>query len=137
MEIRGRKIPDSFFENNALEVLELKAYNVSKIPPQIGKLTALKNLTLYVNKIAKFPKEMAQITGLVDITLAMKDGAKIPDFVGQQKQLKHLHILNGIKQIPQALKKLPNLRSITAYPAEDCTEEEVKQLKETMAAINK
>jgi len=136
------QISPLIFQLRMLEVLDLKANQLSSLPDEIALLTRLKRLVLDFNPLASLPDTIGTLEKLEYLSINVRGELQIPDSFSALKNLKnlslggietlpigvrsmrkieHLHCFSTLKELPEWILELRFLRSLDLYkiPAKD------------------
>ncbi|XP_047952838.1 putative disease resistance protein RGA3 [Salvia hispanica] len=100
-----------------LQTLFLRSCNLVMIPREIRNLIKLRHLDLSNNKeLLKLPESLCELPQLRTLNVeGCVELSNLPQGVDRLKNLKHLHNMYSVMQLPESLAKLTGLRRLSEF----------------------
>lgn len=116
-----------------LQSLNLTYNNLKEIPESIGNLKNLRFLNLQKNQLKNLPESIGKLSQLHELMLSFNDFTELPLVIGKLTNLNRLYLSNNkyLKNLPQSIKKLPNLKKLSFLTLKSIplTEKELEQIR--------
>jgi len=107
------ELPESLWQMDKLETLDLSDNELSLLPEALGQLVKLLALNLSNNQIATMPEWLGQLKQLLTLKVSNNKLATLPDSLGSLVQLRTLHLSNNqLAKLPDSLGSLVKLRTL-------------------------
>ncbi len=98
---------------NSLEVLNLRYNELQSLPDTIKNLSSLKKIDLLKNKLGSFPKILKELNSLKILRLADNNFSFIPEYIGEFTSLEALDLSrNKLKLLPNSIAELNSLKEL-------------------------
>jgi leucine-rich repeat protein SHOC2 len=106
-------LSDSIENLNSLRVLNLRINELQSIPETIKHLKSLKSLNLNKNNLDSFPDVLKELNSLKSLRLEDNKFSFIPEFIGDFASLEVLDLSrNNLKSLPNSIVKMNSLKEL-------------------------